>query len=145
MSAFSESAPRAIRASFRIAHQIAKCKKPFTIGETLIKPCLLVATEEMIDAAAKKKMDPIPLSARKVSRRVDSLALNIEQQLCAEMKISGDFALQFDESTDVSNEAILMGFVRYIKGEEIVEDMFCFYSLPSAHTHHWRGDLSSGR
>ena len=36
-----ESSQKALSASFEISQLIAKSKKPHTIGETLVKPCLL--------------------------------------------------------------------------------------------------------
>lgn len=117
----------------KIAHEIAKCKKPFNIAETLVKPCLIAVADEMFGVGANAKIESIPLSRRTITRRVDAIAVDIEQQMCAQIKQSGIFALQFDESTDVANEAILLGFARYIKGEQIVEEMFCFHSL-EAHT-----------
>lgn len=130
MSDFTQTESAAIRTSFRIAHRIAKCKKPFNIAETLIKPCLLDTTTEMLNVT-KNKVESIPLSSRTIARRVEAIALNIEEQLCTHLKKSGLFALQFDESTDINNEAILIGYVRYIKENEIVEDMLCYSSLPN--------------
>lgn len=50
--------------------------------------------------------------------------------MCDQIKRSGHFALQFGESTDVSGEAILLGFVRCVKADKIVEDLFCYCSMP---------------
>lgn len=44
------------------------------------------------------------------------------------------FALQFDESTDIANEAILIGFVRYAHDFKIEEEIFCMCSLPERTT-----------
>lgn len=131
---FTQKQPAATRASFRIAYRIARCKKPFNIGETLIKPSLMDATEEMFGLAATTNIEAIPLSANTIGRRVTTMALDIQEQMCDQIKKSGFFALQFDESTDVSNEAILMGFVRYVHESKIVEEMFCFCSMPNRTT-----------
>lgn len=62
------------------------------------------------------------------------MACDVKNQLITRLKESVHFALQFDESTDVSNEAILIGFVRYAHQDKILEDIFCFYSLPERTT-----------
>ena len=51
-----------LRTSFRIALQIAKCKKPINIGEELVKLCVLIACEEMMDSNSVKKIKQIPFS-----------------------------------------------------------------------------------
>lgn len=42
-------------ASFEISKLIAQSKKPHTIGETLVKPCLIKAVQEILGLEAKKK------------------------------------------------------------------------------------------
>ena len=42
--------------SYEMAYQIAKSKKPHTIAEDLIKPCLEKMVEILIGSAAKKKI-----------------------------------------------------------------------------------------
>lgn len=44
-----------VKASYLVAFCIAKCKKPYNIGETLIKPCLLDVTSELLGPFAVKK------------------------------------------------------------------------------------------
>ncbi|KAK5641078.1 hypothetical protein RI129_009625 [Pyrocoelia pectoralis] len=77
-------------ASFEISKLIAQSKKPHTIGETLVKPCLIKAI-------------PIPLSNNTVKARIELMSNDIEEQLVSKIKISPFFALQCDESTDISN------------------------------------------
>jgi hypothetical protein len=45
-----------LSASIKISQLIAKSKKLHTIGEKLLKPCLLNAIEEVLDEEAKNKM-----------------------------------------------------------------------------------------
>lgn len=45
-----------LKASFEIAYLIAKQKKPHTIGEDLIKPCILKATQLMLGEESEQKM-----------------------------------------------------------------------------------------
>ncbi|CAH1968433.1 unnamed protein product [Acanthoscelides obtectus] len=44
-----------LKASFEIAFMIAKQKKPHTIGEELIKPCILKVTQIILGQNARQK------------------------------------------------------------------------------------------
>ena len=51
-----------LHASCLVSLQIAKTKKPYTIGEELIKSCILPAAEEILGPKAARKFKGIPLS-----------------------------------------------------------------------------------
>ena len=51
-----------LHASYLIFLQIAKTKKLYTIGEELIKPCILFASEQILGPEAARKFESIPLS-----------------------------------------------------------------------------------
>lgn len=123
-----------LRASYAISFQICKQKKPFSIGANLVKPCILAAAEEVLDAQAVQKLTAIPLSNDIVQQRSLDMAMDVEQQLVEEVKKSKYFAIQLDESTDVSNCAILLCYVRYKGEEDFKEELFCCISLPSKTT-----------
>ena len=53
-----------LKASYVIALQIAKNKKPQTIGEDLIKPCMLQACAAVLGKQAVQRLKVIPLSGR---------------------------------------------------------------------------------
>ena len=48
--------------SYEVAYRIAKCKKPHTIAEQLIKPCAEKMVEITIGSGAKKKIHQVSLS-----------------------------------------------------------------------------------
>ena len=50
-------------ASFVLSANIAAAKKPYTIGEELIKPCLIDAARIVLGDTASKRLQSIPLSA----------------------------------------------------------------------------------
>ena len=115
---------RALQASYAISLLVAKAKIPFTIVEELMLPAAKVLAETMIDKTAAGKFYAVPLSNNAVSRRVDVMATDIVDQVVA--KLTGSFALQLDESTDVSGSAQLVGFVRYRDADDIAEHiLFC--------------------
>jgi hypothetical protein len=54
-----------------IAFRIAANKKPFSIGEELIKPCSVEACSEVMGSTAGDKIKTIPLSNDANTRRSD--------------------------------------------------------------------------
>lgn len=54
------------------------------------------------------------------------MSCDIKSQMIAAIKESGQFSLQLDESTDLSDDAQLMTYVRYQGQEDIQEELlFC--------------------
>lgn len=105
---------------------VAKSKKPFTVAEELILPAAVILAETMIYKKAADALKTVPLSNNTVCRRIDDMAVDIVDQVVEKLKLSGSFALQLDESTDVSGEAQLIAFVRYRDISEINEHiLFC--------------------
>lgn len=124
----------ATRASYLVAHRIAKAKKPFTIGEELILPAAKDIWPELFGEKAAGMVGNVPLSGNNVARRIDDIAEDIEGQLLVRLKASPWYAIQVDESTDVENKAIMLVYVRYVHQDEVHEDLLCCLSLPSLTT-----------
>ena len=59
-----------LRAPYKISLKISQTKKPFTIGEELIKPCILDAVEEVLGEPPAQRIRKIPLSNSSVERRI---------------------------------------------------------------------------
>ncbi|XP_028314934.1 zinc finger BED domain-containing protein 5 [Gouania willdenowi] len=117
---------RAVEASYKVAKLIAQTGKPHTIGEDLILPAAKEMVSVMIDDKAAKKLNVISLSDNTVKRRIDDMAQDVLKQLLARIKSSRFFALQIDESTDITALANLLAFVRYEHNGEIHEEfLFC--------------------
>lgn len=106
--------------------KIAKCGKPHTIGEELLLPAAKDMMTCMLGDQSTKQLDMIPLSNDTVRRRIESMALNVKEILIAHIQQSDFFAIQLDESLDVTNYVQLMVYVRYICQTTIKEDfLFC--------------------
>ena len=67
----------------------------------------------MLGEKEAKKLDKIPLSNDTVTRRIDDIAQQVKKSLIENIKKSRFFALQLDESTDLSNLAELMTYIRF--------------------------------
>nr|XP_055066247.1 SCAN domain-containing protein 3-like [Misgurnus anguillicaudatus] len=115
----------ALEASYEVAYLIAQTKKPHTIGETLIKPAAVAMCRAMHGEKIASELMTVPLSNDTVARRIHDMAKDIKSQLI-DRTCGKKYALQIDESTDVSNSAQLLAFIRYTFDKKLHEDMlFC--------------------
>ncbi|KAL1231884.1 Uncharacterized protein TSPI_04830 [Trichinella spiralis] len=102
---------------------IAKNKKPHTIGENLVKPCIVNAVKILLGDDMAKQFKNISLSDSAVKRRIDELADDIKQQVLEKVKCSLFFAISCDESTDQANCAQLIVYARFIANNTIEEEL----------------------
>ena len=118
----------ALKASFDVSLRISKAKKPHTIGESLILPSVIHIVKVVCGEKFVSKVRTVPLSNNCVSRRITDMSADVQEQLIELLQISKNFALQLDESTDVSNCAMLLVYVRFIQivqGMVSEEFLFC--------------------
>ncbi|KAK2718338.1 hypothetical protein QYM36_005597, partial [Artemia franciscana] len=116
------------------SHVVAKQKKPHTIAECLISPALVKVSEIMFDTKTATALQSIPVSNNTISRRIEDIASNIVMQVIEQIKLTKMFALQLDESTDVSGEAQVIVFVRYQDCSDIRENILFCQNLQSRTT-----------
>ncbi|XP_037683694.1 zinc finger MYM-type protein 6 isoform X1 [Choloepus didactylus] len=121
-----------MKASYLIALQIAASKKPFHFAEELIKPYLVEMCSEVLGSSAGDKMKTIPLSNNTIGHRIDELSADIEDQLIQKVRESKWFALQIDESSEISETALLLCYVRFIdyNCSDIKEELLCCIEIP---------------
>uniref|UniRef100_A0A3B3TD34 DUF4371 domain-containing protein n=1 Tax=Paramormyrops kingsleyae TaxID=1676925 RepID=A0A3B3TD34_9TELE len=106
----STTSAKVLEASYAVSLLVAKAKKPFTVAEDLLLPAAVVLAKTMLDRNAAEKFKTVPLSNDSVCHRL--------WENC--------FSLQLDESTDVSGNAQLVAFVRYVDTDDIYEHiLFC--------------------
>jgi len=123
---FTKLNDKCLEASLEVSYLIAKNKKPHTIGETLILPAALKMVEMIHGTEYAEKLKSIPLSAKTVKNRIERIADDLKKQVIEKMLLCGKFAIQLDESTDVSNMSQLLVFTRFVFNTEIFEELlFC--------------------
>ena len=68
----------ATRASYHVAHRIAKAKKPSTIAEpSTIIPAAMDMVRQVIDQSAADKLKTIPLSNDTIGRCIEEMSGDI--------------------------------------------------------------------
>ena len=105
-----------VEASHEVALETAKQKKPHHIEESLINPCVLKVANKVLSKDAQKTLATVSLSNNTIQRRTRHLSDDIKSQVVQQIKNSlfGLFAIQLDESTDVSFSAQSVVFINYI-------------------------------
>lgn len=109
-------------ASYKVAEMIAVQLKPHTIitlAESLIIPACCEIVKIMFGDEATKEIMKIPRSNDTIKNRIKIMSDDIEKTIADKLS-KRHFALQIDESTDISGKAHILGFVRFIHENEIV-------------------------
>uniref|UniRef100_A0A5S6R034 DUF4371 domain-containing protein n=1 Tax=Trichuris muris TaxID=70415 RepID=A0A5S6R034_TRIMR len=109
-------------ASYNTSLLIAKSGKAHTIGEELLIPVISEVLNTVLHIPAADVIKKVSLSNDAVQRRIDDMAADVEQTLCEFLKTT-QFSLQLDESILPGNEALLLTYVRFIKAEQVVQEM----------------------
>ncbi|GFT26991.1 zinc finger BED domain-containing protein 5 [Trichonephila clavipes] len=105
--------PNKLKRHFETLH--ARCKKPHAIAEELILPAAIEIVETMFGGNFAKELQSIPLSNDTVSRRIDDIAEDVEQQLFGKLR-DKLFSIQLDEATDSNKDAHFIAYVRFWDG-----------------------------
>ena len=118
----------ATETSFRISHVLAQNKKPFTDGA--ITKRLLEVTADCLFSQLKNKdeikalIQTLSLGAPTIARRVETLSEDVSQQVFKDLSNCEYFSLHFDESTDVTDTAQLIVFVRMVFADFTIKEDF---------------------
>ena len=134
MTKVTKVSERALEASYLVAELVAKSKKPHTVGESLILPACKAIVNVMLGPDAVKEIAKVPLSDNSIARRIDDMSADIESIVLEKIRCSGKFALQLDESTDISGHAQLLANVRFVDGASIRENFLFCKAMPEKTT-----------
>ena len=94
-------------------------KKVHVVAKQLILPACKAIVTEMLGPQAVKEIAKVPLSHNTISRRINEKSADIESLVLDKICIDNKFALQLDESTDISGHAQLLANVRFVDGDTI--------------------------
>ena len=101
-----------VKASYEVALLIAKSMKAHTIGESLVMPAAKILVN-VIGVEAAAKLETASLSNNTVKNRIDEMSIDIADQVISAVKDSKfGFFMQLDKSTDITNNAQLLVYVR---------------------------------
>jgi len=107
-------------ASYKVAEIIVKILKPHSIAESLILPPCSEIVQIMFGDDAKNEIIKIQHSDNTIKNRIiHNMSDDIEKTVFNKLSKSY-FALQIDESTDISGIAHLLGFVRFINENKTI-------------------------
>ena len=113
-----------VTASYEIAVLVAKNKKPHTIAEELIMPAAKVLVKHVIGDKAVSKLNCVSVSNNTIQLRITEMSTDIEEQVITEVQGSKDGSItQLVESTDVSNYAQLLVYMRYTTKDAIRSEL----------------------
>ena len=123
-----ESKENITKASYEVAMLIAKHGKPFTEG-TFIKDCVMKMVEN-ICPEKKQEFANVCLARNTVARRVEDISSDIQRQLGDRGEAFDYFSLACDESTDASDTAQLLIFLRGVDNNmNITEELLDLQSM----------------
>jgi hypothetical protein len=105
---------------------LAKKKKSFEDGN-VIKECLVVAGDSLFNKFKNKTeicnaIKEVQLSRSTVTRRVECMSDDNEQQMRQDLEICEFFSLKLDESTDVSDVSQLLVFVQMVFNDGSIKE-----------------------
>ncbi|XP_077340540.1 general transcription factor II-I repeat domain-containing protein 2-like [Lithobates pipiens] len=123
-----ESNENATKASYEVATLIAKNCKSFAEGD-FIKECVMKMVEN-ICPEKKQEFANICLARNTVARRIEEISSDIKRQLTSKGVDFDFFSIACDESTDLSNTAQLLIFMRGVDDEmNVTEELLDLQSL----------------
>ena len=73
-------------ASYKVAYEIAKQRKPHTIAEIFIKLCALKMASIVLGKDGKRKLQAVPLSDNTISSRICDISYDILNQVITDIK-----------------------------------------------------------
>lgn len=129
MSAFVKTTNKRSEASYRVAYRLGVAGKPYSDGE-LVKSCIMDVVK-CIHPGKETDYSLIPLSRDTVQRRQSNIAEQLKLSMQAKInKEDSLFALAVDESTDISDSAQLLIFIRSLSPTfELCEDLLSMETL----------------
>ena len=112
---------KALLASFVVSAEIAKAKKPCSDGE-FVKRCSVKMASALGEQKIASEFENVPLSKQTVTRRIEEIGSHLVNKLKTIVADSVYFSLALDESTDVTDTAQLLIFIRTVSKDFVVHE-----------------------
>jgi hypothetical protein len=120
-----------VKTSYEISLLLAKKKKSFSDGE-IVKEALTIFAQNCDDKHIKAKADSISLSRHTVTRRVEQMAVDINEQIQEIIAKCKYFSLALDETCDLTSRSQLAIFVRCVdENWNVLQDLLEVCQLES--------------
>lgn len=105
----------ALKAAYQVAIRIAPCKKPYQTADLILPAATDMYKTMFWNDDCVNKLKTIPLS----DTTIDEMVSDVRAQLVEKLKLAEAFALQLDETTDVTKDVQLLAFVHFADGNEM--------------------------
>lgn len=116
----NNSQKQATHASYVVAYNIAKSNKTLSDGE-FVKTCMLQVSEIMCPDK-KKEFEAVSLSRKTITSRIEVIDKQLLSQLESKIKDFKFCSFALDESTDITDTAQLLIFIRGINENFVVTE-----------------------
>ena len=116
-------------ASYDVAEMIAQQARSHTLAESIILPACRKIVKRILGDKAEQEICKTPLSNNTIQRRFMDLSANIQETAQIKLQSTVEFALQVDESTDISGKPQLLAFIRFVDGSQIINQFLCCKEL----------------
>ena len=116
---------KAQAAFYDVAEMIAQQTRSHTLAESIILPACRKIVKRILGDKAEQEIRKTPLSNNTIQRRIVDLSANIEETVQTKLQSTVEFALQVDESTDISGKPQLLASIRFVDGNQIINQFLC--------------------
>ena len=108
MGQMQQKSADVVAVSFEIALLMAEQKQPHTIAKSFILSGAKILVKRVFGEQAVAKLNTVSLCDNTMRRRIEEMSDDIVDQMLAEIKESKfGFAIQWDESTDITNYSFM--------------------------------------
>ncbi|XP_068235570.1 zinc finger BED domain-containing protein 5-like [Palaemon carinicauda] len=123
-----------VKGSYEVALLVAKNMKAHTIAESIIMPAAKILVSHVNGEEAVAKLESVSVSNNTVQRRIEDM-VDIAEEVVEGMKSSKyGFAIQLDESTDITNCSQLLVYVRFTQSNAAKTDLLLSQDLSNTTT-----------
>jgi len=119
------------KASYKVTLLVAQNMKAHTTPELRVLPAAKILVQNLIGEKDVAKLDSVSLSNDTAKRQSREISVDIADQVTEWIKASKlGFAIQVDESTNITNCCQLLNYARYIQDNNVKTELLISKELP---------------